>query len=146
MATCPPARPLTKRRSGKKPGVIRICNRMAMESLEQKVRERAERWTRAPYDTETQAAVRALLADGGEALIDAFYMDLEFGTGGLRGLMGPGTNRMNSYTVAMATEGLARFIRKAHGGNDASVPSVAIAYDSRLQSDAFAQVVDRNNV
>jgi phosphoglucomutase len=114
---------------------------MAMESLEQKVRERAERWTRAPYDTETQAAVRALLADGGEALIDAFYMDLEFGTGGLRGLMGPGTNRMNSYTVAMATEGLARFIRKAYVARDASVPSVAIAYDSRLQSDAFAQVV-----
>lgn len=112
-----------------------------MESLEKKVRGRAEVWKQAPYDAETQAAVRDLLNEGGEALIDAFYMDLEFGTGGLRGLMGPGTNRMNPYTVAMATEGLARFIRKAHEGAKAGEAAVAIAYDSRINSDAFARVV-----
>ncbi len=62
-----------------------------MEDLEQRVRERALRWTQPPFDDETRAEVEALLADGGEALVDAFYTDLEFGTGGLRGLMGPGT-------------------------------------------------------
>ena len=73
---------------------------------------------------------------GGEPLVEAFYTDLEFGTGGLRGLMGPGTNRMNKYTVAQATQGLANYILR-------SVPegaSIAIAHDSRNQSDFFAKV------
>ena len=63
----------------KKLGENSIRNSKGMESLEQRVRERAERWTHAPYDEETQSAVRALLAEGGEGLMDAFYMDLEFG-------------------------------------------------------------------
>ncbi len=114
-----------------------------MEDLEQRVLERAMRWTQPPFDDETRAEVEALLAAGGEALVDAFYTDLEFGTGGLRGLMGPGTNRMNDYTVAMATEGLARYILQAtdaSGGFGVS-PSVAVAYDSRLRSAQFALVV-----
>ena len=84
-------------------------------------------WTQEPYDSATQAETKALLEAGGDALIEAFYTDLEFGTGGLRGLMGVGTNRMNAYTVAQATQGLANYMLQA-------VPegaSIAIAHDSR---------------
>ena len=59
-------------------------------------------WTRAPFDEITRREVEAMIAAGGDELIEAFYTDLEFGTGGLRGIMGHGTNRMNAYTVAMA--------------------------------------------
>ena len=70
---------------------------------------RAQDWTQSPYDENTQNAARDLLNEGGEALVEAFHTDLEFGTGGLRGLMGVGTNRMNAYTVAQATQGLANY-------------------------------------
>ena len=98
--------------------------------------QRAHNWTQALYDEATQSEVRTLLEEGGEALVEAFYTDLEFGTGGLRGLMGVGTNRMNAYTVAQATQGLANYMLE-------SVPSgasIAIAYDSRNNSPAFARV------
>ena len=75
--------------------------------------QRAHNWTQAPYDEATQSEVRTLLEEGGEALVEAFYTDLEFGTGGLRGLMGAGTNRMNAYTVAQATQGLANYMLEA---------------------------------
>ena len=110
---------------------------MEQAELEQRVRTRAAAWTQAPFDEETQAAVAQLLASGGEALIDAFYTDLEFGTGGLRGVMGVGTNRMNAYTVGQATQGLARYILSQI---PAAVASVAIAHDSRMNSPAFARV------
>ena len=93
-------------------------------------------WTQEPYDSATQAETKALLEAGGDALIEAFYTDLEFGTGGLRGLMGVGTNRMNAYTVAQATQGLANYMLQA-------VPegaSIAIAHDSRNRSAEFARV------
>ena len=67
-------------------------------SLEQEVLERAKLWTQQPYDKETNAAVEALISSGGDELVDAFYKDLDFGTGGLRGVMGVGTNRVNKYT------------------------------------------------
>jgi phosphoglucomutase len=73
-----------------------------------------------------------------KALIDAFYQDLEFGTGGLRGIMGAGTNRMNRYTLGMATQGLSNYLKK-HAANPASI-KVAIAYDSRNNSSYFAKV------
>ena len=98
--------------------------------------QRAHNWTQAPYDEATQSEVRTLLEDGGEALVEAFYTDLEFGTGGLRGLMGVGTNRMNAYTVAQATQGLANYMLEAVP----SGASIAIAYDSRNNSPAFARV------
>ena len=93
-------------------------------------------WTQEPYDSATQSEAKALLEKGGDALIEAFYTDLEFGTGGLRGLMGVGTNRMNAYTVAQATQGLANYMLQA-------VPegtSIAIAHDSRNRSAEFARV------
>ena len=65
--------------------------------------QRAQDWTQSPYDEDTQNAARDLLNEGGEALVEAFYTDLEFGTGGLRGLMGVGTNRMNAYTCLLYT-------------------------------------------
>ena len=98
--------------------------------------QRAQDWTQSPYDEDTQNAARDLLNEGGETLVEAFYTDLEFGTGGLRGLMGVGTNRMNAYTVAQATQGLANFMLEAVP----SGASIAIAYDSRNNSPAFARV------
>ena len=68
----------------------------------------AEAWTKEPFDAETRAQVKAMMeAEDKTELLDAFYRTLEFGTGGLRGIMGPGTNRMNKYIVAMATQGYA---------------------------------------
>ena len=91
-------------------------------------------WLNDPYfDDETKKELKAIEAD--EAQIeDRFYKDLEFGTGGLRGVIGAGTNRMNIYTVRKATQGLANYILKA--GTQAK--GVAIAYDSRRMSPEFA--------
>lgn len=98
----------------------------------------AERWTRAPFDQETAEQVRALLAaDDREPLIDRFHCGLAFGTGGMRGRMGVGTNRVNRYTIAMATQGLAAYLR-THAA--AGSLGVAIAYDSRNRSPEFARV------
>lgn len=106
------------------------------KALKTLAQERAMAWTEGPFDEITRAEVKQLIASGGEELVESFYTDLEFGTGGLRGLMGPGTNRMNRYTVAQATQGLAQYIlkAKAHGAR------VAIAHDSRNGSPMFARV------
>ncbi len=74
----------------------------------------AQKWLSPAFDAETQAEVKAMLeSEDKTALIDAFYQNLEFGTGGLRGIMGAGTNRMNKYIVGMATQGFANYILKA---------------------------------
>ena len=111
-------------------------------------RMRYEEWLANPYfDEETKAELRSI--DGDEAQIeDRFYRDLEFGTGGLRGVIGAGTNRMNVYTVRKATQGLANYIVKesgssGRGGKDAVPPAVAIAYDSRHMSKEFADEAAR---
>ena len=106
------------------------------KALKTLAQERALAWTEGPYDEITRAEVKQLIDADGEELVESFYTDLEFGTGGLRGLMGPGTNRMNRYTVAQATQGLAQYIlkAKAHGAR------VAIAHDSRNGSPMFARV------
>lgn len=109
---------------------------MNAESLKALARKRAQEWVEPPYDRQTQARVTELLAEDGELLVESFYTELEFGTGGLRGLMGDGTNRMNRYTVGQATQGLAQYILQA----DPTAPSVAIAHDSRNGSTEFAQV------
>ena len=94
---------------------------MEDQSLLNDVRAKAEAWTQAPHDDETRTTVRCWLdtceqdEEAREALIDAFYTDLSFGTGGLRGKMGPGTNRINSTTIANATQGLANHLKKVHG-------------------------------
>ena len=97
-------------------------------------KERALFWAENPaFDAETQQTARQLLTDE-QGLLSCFGAELAFGTGGLRGILGVGTNRLNVYTVARATQGLADYLNQTGG------KSVAIAYDSRLCSDAFAHV------
>ncbi|MCK4699877.1 MAG: phospho-sugar mutase, partial [Bacteroidales bacterium] len=76
------------------------------------VREKAKKWLESNYDSETKASVKDMLDNNESELIESFYKDLEFGTGGLRGIMGAGTNRMNVYTVGMTTQGLSNHIKK----------------------------------
>jgi phosphoglucomutase len=99
--------------------------------------QKAEKWTQPEFDKDTREQVKDMIANNPKGLIDAFYKDLEFGTGGLRGVMGPGTNRMNRYTLGMATQGLANYVLKEF----ANIPEirVAIAFDSRNNSMKFAQ-------
>ena len=97
--------------------------------------EKARFWTSDAFDEKTRAEVQHLIDNDHKALDDAFYKGLEFGTGGLRGIMGAGTNRMNSYTVAMATQGLANYINKNVDGEK----SIAIAHDPRNNSHLFAR-------
>ncbi len=97
---------------------------------------RAQSWLEGDFDQETKIKVMQLRSDPA-ALEDAFYKNLEFGTGGLRGLMGVGTNRMNKYTVGMATQGLANYILSRCTDPD---PKVCISYDSRNHSKEFARI------
>ena len=101
--------------------------------------EKARLWKTYDLDAETRAEIERMEREDEKLFIDSFYSDLEFGTGGLRGVMGVGSMRMNKYTVGMATQGLANYILKHHaqvGGEG----SVAIAYDSRNNSSYFAQI------
>ena len=105
--------------------------------MERNFREVAQSWLDGNYDQETKDEVRRLMDTDPAGLEDAFYRNLEFGTGGLRGVMGVGTNRMNKYVVAMATQGLANYILKnVPGGNY----SVCVSFDSRNNSAAFAKI------
>jgi phosphoglucomutase len=101
-----------------------------------KIRAKAESWLGKEFNVETRKEVRDMLDNDEKKLIDAFYQDLEFGTGGLRGIMGAGTNRMNIYTLGMATQGLANYIIKQCGNEGIRV---AIAYDCRNNSRYFAE-------
>lgn len=109
-------------------------------ALLQEVTARANSWLEGNYDAETKAEVKKLLEkEDPTDLIDAFYRDLEFGTGGLRGIMGVGTNRMNKYVVGMATQGMANYIKKAFAGK--SDLSVVVGHDCRNNSRLFAEIV-----
>lgn len=110
---------------------------MEQISLRQQALSRAKKWLGTGFDDQTRAEVAQLIEAGGEALEDAFYTDLEFGTGGLRGVMGVGTNRMNAYTLAQATQGFANHLRASFGEGE---HAVAIAHDCRHNSRAFTQV------
>ena len=99
--------------------------------------EQVDAWQKAPFDNETQQAVTALKNDQ-EALEDAFYKNLEFGTGGMRGVMGVGTNRVNKYTFGRTTQGLSNYL-KAQFPNE--TPRVVIGYDCRHNSKELAQIV-----
>ena len=98
---------------------------------------RAQSWLEGDFDQETRIQVMQLRNSDPAAFEDAFYKNLEFGTGGLRGIMGVGTNRMNKYTVGMATQGLANYILSHYDGDD---PRVVISYDSRNHSKEFARI------
>ncbi|MDR9441800.1 MAG: phospho-sugar mutase [Schleiferiaceae bacterium] len=99
---------------------------------------KAETWLSETYDERTRAAVRELISQGGEPLADAFYQDLDFGTGGLRGVMGPGTNRINRYTLGAATQGLVHYLQSQFADQTLRV---VVAHDSRHNSQHYAQVV-----
>jgi len=109
------------------------------EQLIQTVTEKAKIWLGNEYDAETRAAVQAMLDNSDKTeLIECFYRDLEFGTGGLRGIMGAGTNRMNIYTVGAATQGLSNYLNKSF--SDLPQISVSIGYDCRNNSRKFAEI------
>jgi phosphoglucomutase len=104
-------------------------------AVEQYILERANKWLEGDYDEITKA-IKDLMDTDEEELTNAFYQDLEFGTGGLRGVMGVGTNRMNKYTVGSATQGLANYLLKTYPGEKIKV---AISYDCRLNNTFFAE-------
>ncbi len=99
------------------------------------VQERIQTWLDGPYDAKTKEELRRLLKEDPQSLEEAFFKDLSFGTGGMRALMGLGTNRLNIYTIRMATQGLAHWIKKKGGEK----PSVFIGYDVRNHSREFAE-------
>ncbi len=106
-----------------------------MLSIDQ-IRSRAQQWLAPEFNEEIRREVRDMLENDEKKLVDAFYQDLEFGTGGLRGIMGAGTNRMNIYTLGMATQGLSNYLIKEFGNQDIKV---AIAHDCRNNSRYFAE-------
>lgn len=118
--------------------------------MEKIIEERINSWLNGAYDEETKKEIKSLIDEKNEKeLTDAFYRDLEFGTGGLRGIMGVGTNRMNKYTVGKATQGLANYILKQKEENGENF-KVAIGYDSRNNSDIFsktaAEILSSNGI
>ncbi len=105
--------------------------------MEATIQATIDKWLNSPIDDTDKAAIRQLITDGNETeLTDSFYKELEFGTGGLRGIMGIGPNRMNKYTIGMATQGLANYLKATFSGEEIRV---AIAHDSRNNSDFFAK-------
>ncbi|MFK7757177.1 MAG: phospho-sugar mutase [Flavobacteriales bacterium] len=100
--------------------------------------EKAKQWLSESFDTETRNEVQRMIDSDQELLTECFYTDLEFGTGGMRGKMGVGTNRINKYTIGQATQGLANYMKKQF--SDSSGLSVVIAHDSRNNSPLFSQV------
>ncbi|HOE25644.1 MAG TPA: phospho-sugar mutase [Bacteroidales bacterium] len=104
----------------------------------EEIRKKASAWLGEEFDEPTRSEVKHMMENDEKSLINAFYQDLEFGTGGLRGIMGAGTNRMNRYTLGMATQGLSNYLKK-HAANPSSI-KVAIAYDCRNNSSYFAKV------
>lgn len=106
--------------------------------LESTVEKNINKWLKGKYDDETKAQINKLIAEENATLLtDSFYKNLEFGTGGMRGEIGVGSNRMNQYTIGAATQGLANYLNKCFEGQEIKV---AIAYDSRNFSPEFAQI------
>ncbi len=106
--------------------------------LEEKTLATVNQWLNGNYDEQTKAEIQSLLAkEAFTEITDSFYRSLEFGTGGLRGIMGVGSNRINKYTIGTATQGLANYLNKKYNGQKISV---AIAHDSRNNSDYFAKI------
>ncbi|WP_345950378.1 phospho-sugar mutase [Mucilaginibacter sp. PAMB04274] len=109
-----------------------------MQELDPTILQKANSWLEGNYDADVKQAVQKLLDDKAYTeLTDSFYRDLEFGTGGLRGIMGPGSNRVNKYTIGVATQGLANYLKKTYPGEQVKV---AIAHDSRNNSDVLAGI------
>lgn len=105
--------------------------------MDTNILERATVWTHPPFDQQTRTEAQKLIETGGKELIDAFYTDLDFGTGGLRGIMGCGTNRINKYTIGQATQGLANYLKMQFPDQNISV---AITHDTRHGSRQFSEL------
>jgi phosphoglucomutase len=112
---------------------------METNQLLLQVKAKAQTWLDGNFDEATKAEIKSMMEKDENQLIESFYKELEFGTGGLRGIMGVGTNRMNKYTVGMATQGLANYLKKCYAP-DIQL-KVAIAYDCRNNSQFFAETV-----
>ncbi len=110
---------------------------MSTSKIDKAILSKAQQWLQPDYDRQTREQVEELINSNPKELTDAFYKDLEFGTGGLRGIMGPGSNRMNKYTLGKATQGLANYLHKEFS-NQPEI-RVAIAFDSRNNSMKFAE-------
>jgi phosphoglucomutase len=106
--------------------------------IEKALLDKVNVWLTPAFDSETQTAIRQLIETDPKGLDDAFYRNLEFGTGGMRGVMGAGTNRINKYTLGKATQGLSDYLKTSFPGQELKV---AIAYDCRNNSDTLAKVV-----
>ena len=106
--------------------------------MKERALKAAKSWLTAPFDKETQTQVEQLIASDDANLIESFYKNMEFGTGGMRGVMGAGTNRINKYTLGRATQGLANYLIKTFPNKPLKV---AIAYDCRHNSTLFSQLV-----
>lgn len=104
--------------------------------MEAAIQEKINAWLNGNYDEATKTAITKLQKENPDELADAFYQNLEFGTGGLRGIMGAGTNRINKYTIGMATQGFANYLKKTYGDEEVKL---AIAHDSRNNSRFFAE-------
>src|SRR5215510_16594503 len=104
--------------------------------MDASIQQKVNAWLSGNFDQPTKDEIKRLEKDNETELADAFYRNLEFGTGGLRGIMGVGTNRMNKYTVGMATQGYANYLKKSFPNEQVSV---AIAHDSRNNSRFFAE-------
>ena len=101
------------------------------------IRQKVDTWLNGNYDEDTRSEIRRMMDQDPAVLADAFYRNLEFGTGGLRGIMGVGTNRINRYTIGMATQGYANYLRKCFPDREVSV---AVGHDSRNNSRTFAEI------
>ena len=105
--------------------------------MEHQIQSRIDKWLKGNFDEATKSAIRDMALNNTNELADAFYKNLEFGTGGLRGIMGIGTNRINKYTIGMATQGFANYLINCFGTEQVRV---AIAHDSRNNSRLFAEI------
>lgn len=109
-----------------------------MNTIDPQILEKARQWLEGNYDQSTKEAVKDMMEHHPQELVESFYRDLEFGTGGLRGIMGVGSNRMNKYTVGAATQGFSNYLKANFP--DLDQIKVAIAYDSRNNSPFFAKI------
>ena len=105
--------------------------------MEHQIQSRIDKWLEGNYDEATKSVIREMTVNNTNELADAFYKNLEFGTGGLRGIMGIGTNRINRYTIGMATQGFANYLLNCFSNEQVRV---AIAHDSRNNSRLFAEI------
>jgi phosphoglucomutase len=116
-------------------GTSVISRPTSAQYMEKAIVDKARQWMGEAFDDATREAVAEMMANNPEELTESFYRELEFGTGGLRGIMGPGTNRVNVYTIGMATQGFANYLKLSFSGPI----SIAIAYDCRNNSKLFAR-------